>query len=642
MLIRCARTPKQTQYAPANCQSYLRQLRIGNTRYQHTTNELPTNPSESTADSEPWKQILDTPINHWRAKNVVPGDLHATIEAHKLARIVRKIKSKPRELEFSDTGNLYNVDGIRVGGRPTTSNKDSLHGIRRPELDALKQPIGDPIVYSHNKTENFEEQPLVKPSPSTEELELREYDSDQDWKERPPNDQPLDDVTTYSESYPDRLVGDWVRHSGQIGGDPQRPWLKLTNTDIGDGLQRQVRLNRSYVFCANLRFRLTAEIQAFENYMTLTQAEKRAAQATIILVKSVARKCGLENQLSFHGSRCTGLANPYSDLDVHFAIPKYERRPGERGPSPSRPKAKKAGLNLLFHVYRVLSRLPMRMRNVELIHARIPLVVGFDNHTKIKFQCMALTPVRSSLDFTAYYLSVYPNLRPLFFLLRQALEMRGLNVVKEGGLGSYPLFIMILTALNHDVGHIPKDDLASQLLQVLRFWSEADLHNNGYSADPPRVFPKVNKKKTTSTDGHGSFDDIYARGIEVMRKHYPEQPFLLCLQDPGNPINDLGRKTWHVRRIQQLFRRAHEKIVAKMDEYEKIQTAEQRRNWTHGILDCLVRGAYGEFEKQRLLVEDRFQTSKPWQPPHGDTDSVVMTDSAQPFRVLKHAAARPF
>ena len=381
---------------------------------------------------------------------------------------------------------------------------------------------------------------------------------------------------------------------------------------------------------------MTAEIQAFENYMTLTKIEERAAEATTLLINHVARACGVQNQLSFHGSRCTGLANPYSDLDVHFAIPKYEKQPGTRGPSPSRPKAKRAGLDLLWKIYRKLARFPVRVHDLEFIRARIPLVVGFDNIAKIKFQCMALTPVRSSLDFTAYYLSEYPNLRPLFFLLRQTLEMRSLNVVKEGGLGSYPLFIMILTALNHDVGYIPKDDLASQLLQVLKFWSEADLRKNGYSADPPRAFPKVKRSKMTSRDDNNSFDDIYIRGIDMMQKHYPEQPFLLCLQDPGDPVNDLGRKTWRIREIQDLFRRAHRKIIAMMDQYEEIASADQRRNWKKGILDCLVKGAYGQFESQRHLVEENFQTSKPWQPPPRITSSVVMTDSAQPLRILKY------
>ena len=341
--------------------------------------------------------------------------------------------------------------------------------------------------------------------------------------------------------------------------------------------------------------------------MTLSEAEERATDATTLLITSVARKCGVEDQLSFHGSRCTGLANPYSDLDVHFAMPEYEKEPGTRGPSPTRPEAKKAGLKLLREIHKTFTKLPVRVGDLSIVNARIPLVVGFDRLTQIKFQCMALTPVRSSLDFTAYYLSEYPNLRPLFYLLRQALEMRSLNVVMEGGLGSYPLFIMILTALNHDIGCIPPNDLAGQLLQVLKFWAEADLKRYVYSADPPRVFSKFDRSLVLLKESNEFVDDIYIQGFNLMRKYYPEQPFLLCLQDPGDPVNDLGRKSWHIQHIQTLFRAAHNKIQAMMEEYETIPGAEQRRNWKKCILDFLVKGAYGRFENQRQSIEDIFR-----------------------------------
>ena len=338
----------------------------------------------------------------------------------------------------------------------------------------------------------------------------------------------------------------------------------------------------------------------------LTQAEKRATEATTTFINTIAKDCGPQYKVNFHGSRCTGLAGPYSDIDVCLSIPEFEKEPGTRGPSSSRPKARKVAEMLLMKVYWALRRQPFRVHQVEMVHARIPLVTGYDARSNIKFQVMALTPVRTSLEFTAYYLSEHPSLRPLFFLLRHALEMRSLRTVNEGGLGSYPLFIMILTALNHNTGHIPRDDLATQLLHVLKFWSDADLYENGYSADPPRVFSKTKRSKATVVAGDKSAIDPYLRGIDLMAKYRSDQPFLLCLQDPGDPVNDLGKKTYLIRHIQALFRSAHDKITDRMKDWEDLPNVKKRREWREGILDSLVEGAYGKFEVQRKYIEQTF------------------------------------
>ena len=394
--------------------------------------------------------------------------------------------------------------------------------------------------------------------------------------------------------------------------------------------------------CANLILRLSSEIRAFENYMTLTRTEKLAAKATTLLIQNIAEMCGPNFKTTFHGSRCTGLASPYSDIDVAFAIPEFEKEPGTRGPSPTRPEAKKSAEKLLRKVYLALRKQPIRVNHVEMVFARIPLVIGYDSLAKIRFQCMALTPVRTSLEFTAYYLSEYPNLRPLFFLLRQALDMRCLNVVKDGGLSSYPLLIMILTALNHDPGHIPRDDLASQLLHVLKFWSEADLFKNGYSADPPRVFSKTSKTKMALDDSNNLAADPYLRGIDLLQKLRHDQPFLLCLQDPGDPVNDLGKKAFLIPRIQRLFRFAHDKIAERMREWENILDAEQRGDWSKSMLDSLVKGAYGNLEEQRRHVQKRFSTRKKRSSEQlFDKVQVVFADgSARGFNFVKHPSDR--
>ena len=240
MLTRCACTFRRTQSGPANFQLQLRQLRIHGIkikRHQYTTDELPTDSSESTTGSQPWQHTLDAPVHHWRAKNIVLGDLQATIEAHKQANLVRKIKLEPKGRKTSNDGKLYNVDGIGVGdGHATDKNK--FHGVHRLELDTLSQWMGNNHVKPDDNVKLFKEGPLKRPSPSTEELEQRESTSEHEWTEQQPIDQSSRRTATYIVDNPQNVVGEWVRHSGQVGGDPQRPWLKLTDTDSGDAIQR--------------------------------------------------------------------------------------------------------------------------------------------------------------------------------------------------------------------------------------------------------------------------------------------------------------------------------------------------------------------------------------------------------------------
>ena len=307
------------------------------------------------------------------------------------------------------------------------------------------------------------------------------------------------------------------------------------------------------------------------------------------------------NPIYVHGSRSTGLAGPLSDIDFSLSLPEFEKDPLARGPSATRPEAVRAGMRMLVALRGALEQ-HQHFRAIEIIGARLPLLSAVDRRTGLKFQIQALAPTLPAKEYTLYYLTEFPTLRPLFILLRSALQMRGLTRTITGGMGSYSLLMMIVTALKHSMGIFPRRDLSSQLLHVLNFYASADLYKNGYSVDPPRTFPKVGKS-LSAEEKEARAHDPYLSGIDVLPKLSRKQPWLLCLQDPANPVNDLGSKAHQIKHIQAFFKEAGHRIRMRMREWENLDIRE-RKGWGKAVLDSLVQANYDTFEAgRRRLVK---------------------------------------
>jgi non-canonical poly(A) RNA polymerase PAPD5/7 len=89
----------------------------------------------------------------------------------------------------------------------------------------------------------------------------------------------------------------------------------------------------------------------------------------------------------------------------------------------------------------------------------------------------------------------------LYAILKTALDMRGLNDVFRGGLGSYSLFMLIRMAsekareyaVANATAPPSEADLArSDLMEFLRFYGTfLDTYGYGITVDPPRIFKKL-------------------------------------------------------------------------------------------------------------------------------------------------------
>ena len=303
---------------------------------------------------------------------------------------------------------------------------------------------------------------------------------------------------------------------------------------------------------------LTDEIKAFEAYLRLSPREKAASKRVISDVNSVARRRKEVQKMTLLGSRSTGLATPTSDFDFSFTLPDYlVKRPtvlkSEESSAQSLSYKRKSKVQAVRVLARMMKefRLSTKFRNTELIrHASVPIIRCTHVATRLDVQIQTMAPYQAAHEYKLASLSEFPSLRPLYIILRSLLDLRNLRTVFEGGLGSYSILMMIVTALKHSSGRFAPDDLGSQLLYVLDFYGRADLYRFGFSANPPHTF----EKPKGSTLDMAGIDDPQLHRINLIQNLDPRKPYMLCLQDPTNHMNDLGKGAYAIKHIQATFR----------------------------------------------------------------------------------------
>ena len=339
--------------------------------------------------------------------------------------------------------------------------------------------------------------------------------------------------------------------------------------------------------------------------MRLSNAEVAASQQVISDVKQHVESILPSRELSVVGSYATGLATPLSDIDFNLAMPEFEKHPSGRGPSPTRPAAQAAGKSILQTLsYSLKNWKGIKNKSVEFVHyARIPVIKAthLDTGLEIQIATQNLASFIPAQEHVIGYLSEYPTLRPLFILIRSALAIRDLKNVYEGGFGSYPLLIMIVTALKHSAGLFARHDLGRQLLYVLDFWAKADFYKTGFSTDPLRVFPKVFSRGRARQSGKRRTqapDDMK----KILRNLNMKKPYLLCLQDPANNANDLGSKAYAVKHIQRIFDTKGRHLLHQVEWWDGLETT-TRRFWKKGVLDGLMKANYDTLERRRIQIE---------------------------------------
>ena len=175
---------------------------------------------------------------------------------------------------------------------------------------------------------------------------------------------------------------------------------------------------------------------------------------------------------------------------------------------------------------------------------------------------------------------------------------------------------MILTAFKHHKNQLLGKDVADHLLHVLKFWAHADTYRWGYSAEPVKKFEKQPTPKTPAPPARSTESQLepIELGIQSIKKKNQQQPYLLCLQDPCDYTNDLGKATYSIKHIQATFHQLHKELSARLN-----STAEPEDG---SYLAPLLKANYEDLEQRRT----RLKASTLPRAKHGKVFRYVDTD----------------
>ena len=340
--------------------------------------------------------------------------------------------------------------------------------------------------------------------------------------------------------------------------------------------------------------------------MRLSPAEEAASERVISDVHSVMRNRPEIEPSTLLGSRSTGLATPISDFDFSFTLPRY--LPGgwivpptkDSISQPSNRSVKYTAVGALNKMRKHFRRSSIFRNTVFVQHARVPIIRCTHVATGLEVQIQTMAEHQAAHEYTTAYLSEFPSLRPLYIVLRYCLEIRNLTTVFEGGLGSYSIFMMIVTALKYSSGKYASDDLGGQLLHVLDFYGTADLYKVGFSPNPPCIFDKQRTVQSPENRRAQNTDPQLSE-IKRMQTFYPQKPYLLCLEDPANELNDLGKNAYAIKHIQATFQKIKQKIERSFVAKKSADSQTQGRLCSY--LEPILKANYSPFELHRSIVE---------------------------------------
>ena len=144
----------------------------------------------------------------------------------------------------------------------------------------------------------------------------------------------------------------------------------------------------------------------------------------------------------------------------------------ERGPSKGlgRRLNRKIVFNKLHEIKVYLEK--CGYSQLEIVLARYPLVRATDRPAAVQYQFVLCERTASQEELIKSYLEDYPQLKDVYFVVKAALDARGLSDPSVGGLGSYPLFVALVNALKRT--NNSRKEPVEHLVNILGFYTALD------------------------------------------------------------------------------------------------------------------------------------------------------------------------
>lgn len=339
------------------------------------------------------------------------------------------------------------------------------------------------------------------------------------------------------------------------------------------------------------------EMVDFVEWIELTPMEKIARKAVLDETLALMRETApaLEGKMKLHGSEKTGLSLPFSDLDIQIG--------------PLNVSVANKIVQQLYAAFRSSDKFLLA------VHRRGPHPILNVQHreTGIAVQITAGSIAGKQEEIVRQYLAEIPHLRQLFFVIRSFFDLRDLNNVYCGGLGSYGIFILLAAALKRASTASPKhthqDTYWIQLKSFFDTYNPSsptavDLTKHGIACCTPRFrflkhttpYPTL---LTHARAAKASNRPIRSGQWRICARS-DLQPYLLCLQDPADPRNDLGRKSHAIKHILHTMKYFAEGLEQDFEEMTYFP-----EDWVgRSVLEPLVGRPDLVYREQRRKVEE--------------------------------------
>ncbi|KAM4580190.1 terminal nucleotidyltransferase 4A-like isoform 1-T1 [Odontesthes bonariensis] len=320
------------------------------------------------------------------------------------------------------------------------------------------------------------------------------------------------------------------RHHHQTHSSGRRRQLNRANTFHGINPLLSLSFNGHYVDSSYSLWKtrryspgingLHEEIVDFFNFMSPRPEEEAMRRDVVNRIRGVIEDLWPTARVDIFGSFSTGLYLPTSDIDL-VVFGKWDHPPLQE-------------LEQALKKHNVAGPYPIKV----LDKATVPIIKLTDHETKVKVDISfnVETAVKAA-QFIKSYLKKYPVLPPLIFVLKQFLLQRDLNEVFTGGISSYSLILMAISFLQlHPRIDTRRANINLGILLIEFF----ELYGRDFNYMKTGIRVKnggayLSKEEMLKAMGNGN------------------RPSMLCIEDPIQPGNDVGRSSYGVLQVKQVF-----------------------------------------------------------------------------------------
>ncbi|XP_022688761.1 non-canonical poly(A) RNA polymerase PAPD5-like isoform X2 [Varroa jacobsoni] len=273
--------------------------------------------------------------------------------------------------------------------------------------------------------------------------------------------------------------------------------------------------------------KLHEEIEDFFEYIKPTEVEEGVRWHVVKRIEKVVRQMWPQAECAVFGSFYTGIYMPTSDVDLVIS--------GEWETSP------------LYTMQNALLEAGIAdAGGVKVLSsATVPLVKLTDKSTDIKVDISfnQKNSVKTG-ELIKSFCQEFPHLPKLVFVLKQYLQMRGLNEVFTGGLSSYSVILLVVSFFQLHVrpNEVRSNDgsvnLGVLLLEFLEMY--------GRFFNFEKVGIRI-KDKGCLLPRQVLTDQLVRDGGKGITNEG------LCIEDPLTPGNNIGRRSFGTSNVQKSF-----------------------------------------------------------------------------------------